>query len=199
MKRFILLCGLMSLDIMPTAVIKTYQDLQEFVMPIPCDSRRLGAVVFQSSTKPSLFKRQKAVVKKIDSLMPFVQVAIADTSCPALQEAATQMGIESYPALVLFKEGSPISITNRNRMPITYGLGLLSNQSNCAPDLISDIELKKFILNNFCNDIKDVEMERTEHAARASLLAEKRPGIYSTGGAWPDWIAAFNPWPLYWG
>lgn len=169
-------------------------------MPIPCDSRRLGAVIFQPSlTQPLLFKKQKAVVKKIDSLMPFVQVGIADTSCPALQDAATQMGIESYPALVLFKEGSPVTITSRSRLPVTYGLGLTRSQPNCTPGLISDIELKKFILNNFCEDIKNVEIERTEHAARAALLAEKRPGIYSTGGAWPDWIAAFNPWPLYWG
>lgn len=184
------------------AEIKTLEQLEEFISPVACDCRRLSAVVFHSSADSRSYKRQRSIVKKVDQLVPHVQIALADISCPDISQAMNSMGIERGPALMLFKEGKPASSTVRPApVEVSYGLGGVAQQRRLLNRFneISDTQLKDFILSNFCDELREIEIERTEHAARACLLAERDPGIWSTGGRWPDWIAAFQPWPLYWG
>lgn len=221
MKRyfFALFLFLIATNLLPGIKLKSQEEFFDLICPNVVDVQRLSLVLFTPA--PSYFHdprdiyRQRSAqleaIKKVQAQTEQIQVRWADINKPEMRELALESGFESFPVAALYKSGRLIAryVPGRGSIPVsakvpvaevvTYSPSIMLSRPRCNEALISDQQLFDFTMSYFGGEIRSAREQQMDHAARMILLKEPHPTLYATGGMWPDWIAAFNPWPLYWG
>lgn len=170
--------------------VKSADGFYNEIRPLACDGTQLTAAIFvNSSQSNSCWREQQKLAQRAARQLPYVTTLLIDTQHKELRQLAHEYDMVDAPGIVLFEGGYPV---------VKNSLGeLCSNSSECR--LISDIKISDFVLSEFGDEMRERQIRDCENEGRIRLLREKEPTSYSTGGRYPDWIAAWQPWPLYWG